>query len=235
MSDYVERAGIAVDRALAEFVEREVLAPLSADEDDFWRGFAALLAQFVPRNRALLERREELQQRIDEWHRARRGQTHDPAAYRAFLEELGYLVPEPGEFTIGTANVDREIATMAGPQLVVPVLNARFLLNAANARWGSLYDALYGTDALEAPPARPGGYDEARGEAVIAAAKAFLDEAVPLAEGSWSELSSGEPVLADPLRSQPWADRAAEVKRIAAEKVSHQRSAERKSQCLSSR
>ncbi|MBX9896907.1 MAG: malate synthase G [Qipengyuania sp.] len=199
MSEYVERAGIAVDPALAEFVEREVLAPLGLDEDDFWRGFDALLAEFAPRNRALLARRDELQRQIDAWHLARRGQPHGPDAYRAFLEEIGYLVPEPGEFTVGTQNVDPEIATMAGPQLVVPALNARFLLNAANARWGSLYDALYGTDALDAPPARPGGYDDARGAAVIAAAKAFLDEAVPLAEGSWAELS-GKPVLADPAQ-----------------------------------
>ena len=196
MTSFVERAGIAVDPALAEFVERDVLAPLERDEDDFWRGFAAILAEFAPRNRALLERREELQRRIDEWHRARRGQPHDAAAYRAFLEEIGYLVPEPGDFTIGTTNVDPEIATMAGPQLVVPALNARFLLNAANARWGSLYDALYGTDALDAAPAGPGGYDEVRGAAVVAAAKAFLDQVVPLAGGSWAELT-GEPELAD--------------------------------------
>ena len=197
MSKYVDRAGIAVDPGLAEFVEREVLGPLGRDEDDFWRGFASVLAQFAPRNRALLETRDRLQQQIDDWHRARRGQPHDAAAYRAFLADIGYLVSEPGEFTIGTQGVDPEIATMAGPQLVVPVLNARFLLNAANARWGSLYDALYGTDVLDAPPARPGGYDAARGAAVIRAAKAFLNEAVPLAEGTWCELT-GEPVLADP-------------------------------------
>ena len=197
MSDYIERAGIAVDPALAEFVEREVLAPLGRDEDDFWRGFAALLGEFVPRNRALLEKREDLQRQIDDWHQAHRGQPHDASVYRAFLEKIGYLVPEPDAFTIGTRNVDPEIATMAGPQLVVPVLNARFLLNAANARWGSLYDALYGTDALDAPPARAGGYDEARGAAVIAAAKAFLDEAVPLARGSWADLR-GDPELANP-------------------------------------
>ncbi len=199
MSSYVDRAGIAVDPALAQFVERDVLAPLGRDESEFWRGFAGLLEAFVPRNRALLEQRAALQQQIDDWHRARRGQPHDPLAYRTLLENIGYLVPEPGDFTIGTNTVDPEIATMAGPQLVVPVLNARFLLNAANARWGSLYDALYGTDALDAPPARPGGYDEARGAAVIAAAKGFLDQAVPLASGSWNALS-GEPELADPVQ-----------------------------------
>jgi malate synthase len=200
MSDYTERAGIAVDPALAEFVEREVLAPLGLGAGAFWQGFSALLGEFVPRNRALLEKREMLQKQIDAWHRARRGQPHDAAAYRAFLEEIGYLVPEPAPFTIGTQSVDPEIATMAGPQLVVPVLNARFLLNAANARWGSLYDALYGTDALDAPPARPGGYDGDRGAAVIAAAKMFLDEAVPLASGSWADLT-GEPKLSDPAQA----------------------------------
>src|SRR5690242_16894587 len=120
MSEYVERAGIAIDPALAEFVERDVLGPLGRDEDDFWRGFAALLERFVPRNRALLARRDELQQQLDVWHAARRGQPHDAAAYRVFLGEIGYLGPEPGDFTIGTKNVDPEIATMAGPQLVVP-------------------------------------------------------------------------------------------------------------------
>ena len=197
MSEYIERAGIAVDPALADFVEREVLGPLGRDGDDFWRGFAALLGSFVPRNRALLEKRADLQAKIDDWHRAHRGEPRDADAYRAFLGTIGYLVPEPAPFTIGTRNVDPEIAIMAGPQLVVPVLNARFLLNAANARWGSLYDALYGTDALEAPPAKRGGYDQARGAAVIAAAKGFLDQAVPLAEGSWTDLRC-DPQLADP-------------------------------------
>ena len=197
MSEYIERAGIAVDPALAKFIEQEVLAPLGRDEDDFWRGFTDLLGEFAPRNRALLEKRDHLQNEIDDWHRAHRRQPQDAQAYRAFLEEIGYLVPEPAPFSIGTRNVDPEIATMAGPQLVVPVLNARFLLNAANARWGSLYDALYGTDALDAPPAQPGGYDETRGAAVIAAAKGFLDQAVPLAQGSWADLA-GDPELANP-------------------------------------
>ncbi|OGS60064.1 MAG: malate synthase G [Erythrobacter sp. RIFCSPHIGHO2_12_FULL_63_10] len=189
MSLFVTRAGIEIDRNLAEFLESEVLVPLGRDSGDFWRGFTALLADFVPRNRALLKRRDELQTQIDAWHSARRGVRHDPAAYRALLEEIGYLVPEPGDFTIGTQNVDPEIATMAGPQLVVPVLNARFLLNAANARWGSLYDAFYGTDALDAPPAKPGGYDKARGQAVIARGREFLDQALPLVDQSWADLA----------------------------------------------
>ncbi|GGD90739.1 malate synthase G 1 [Tsuneonella deserti] len=198
MSEYLDKAGLQVDHGLAEFVDSEVLAPLGHDSAAFWQGFAALLADYAPRNRALLARREELQAQIDDWHRSRAGQPHDALAYVRFLEEIGYLVPEPGEFTIGTENVDPEIATMAGPQLVVPVLNARFLLNAANARWGSLYDAFYGTDALDAPAARPGGYDADRGAAVIAEARRFLDQALPLREGSWTDLR-GEPVplLAD--------------------------------------
>ena len=199
MSDYVTRSGIETDLRLAEFIERDVLAPLGHDADAFWAGFAELLAAFAPRNRALLDRRDELQARIDAWLDERAGQPHDAAAYRAFLEKIGYLVPGPGDFTIGTRNVDPEIATMAGPQLVVPILNARFLLNAANARWGSLYDALYGTDALDAPPARARGYDQDRGAAVIAEGRRLLDEIVPLAQGSWADLDSLDQLaLADP-------------------------------------
>jgi malate synthase len=192
-----------VDAALASFLEREVLAPLGRDVGAFWQGFAALLADFAPRNRALLEKRESLQAQIDAWHMERSGQPHDPAAYRAFLEEIGYLVPEPGAFTIGTQNVDPEIAAMAGPQLVVPILNARFLLNAANARWGSLYDAFYGTDALDAPAARAGSYDEARGAAVIARGRQFLDATFPLAGGtSWADLECRDGLaLADPSQA----------------------------------
>ncbi len=198
MSEYVSKAGLQVDRALAAFVERDVLGPLGKDAANFWSKFAELLAEFAPRNRELLAKREDLQAQIDDWHRERRGQPHDPARYIRFLEEIGYLVPEPGEFSIATDNVDPEIAMMAGPQLVVPVLNARFLLNAANARWGSLYDAFYGTDALDAPAARQGGYDAQRGAAVIAAVRGFLDSALPLT-GSWSDLAGDPlPLLADP-------------------------------------
>jgi malate synthase len=190
----ISRAGLAIDSRLAEFLESQVLAPLGRDPQAFWKGFAALLAAFTPRNRALLAKREALQKKIDAWHIERAGKPHDPEAYKAFLTEIGYLVPEPGDFTIGTQNVDPEIANLAGPQLVVPILNARFLLNAANARWGSLYDALYGTDALDAPPARPGGYDAARGAAVIARGRQFLDSTFPLAQGSWVDLTGREGV-----------------------------------------
>ena len=201
MTDMTTRAGLAIDTRLASFLERDVLAPLGRDGEAFWAGFAALLADFVPRNRALLAKREDLQAQIDAWHTERAGEPHDAVAYKAFLTAIGYLVPEPGEFQIGTQNVDPEIATMAGPQLVVPILNARFLLNAANARWGSLYDALYGTDALDAPAAKPGGYDEARGAAVIARGRQFLDATFPLASGSWADLESREAItLADPAQ-----------------------------------
>jgi malate synthase len=189
MSDRVEKSGLQVDSALAAFLEQQVLAPLGKDTAAFWAGFAALLDRFVPLNRALLAKREDLQAKIDAWHSERAGMGIEQGVYQDFLTEIGYLVPEPAPFAIGTQNVDAEIATMAGPQLVVPMLNARFLLNAANARWGSLYDAYYGTDALDAPPARPGGYDEARGAAVIAAARAFLNSAIP----GWETALKGEP------------------------------------------
>ncbi|MGQ3101269.1 MAG: malate synthase G [Sphingopyxis solisilvae] len=200
MTEFLDRAGLSVDSRLAEFIEERALPGTGIDATKFWADFAALLGRFAPENAALLAKREDLQAQIDGWHEARAGQAHDPEAYQAFLREIGYLVPEPAPFQIGTRNVDPEIATMAGPQLVVPALNARFALNAANARWGSLYDALYGTDALDAPPAKPGGYDAARGAAVIARAKAFLDEAVPLASGSWADWQGGQLVLADPAQ-----------------------------------
>ena len=198
MTAYVDRAGLSVDARLADFVEGAALPGTGIDAAALWTGFAAILNGFAPENRALLAKRDQLQQQIDDWHRARAGQVHDAAAYQAFLTDIGYLVPEPAPFQVGTADVDPEIATMAGPQLVVPALNARFALNAANARWGSLYDALYGTDALDAPPARPGGYDAERGAAVIARAKAFLDEVVPLACGRWADWTGGQLSLADP-------------------------------------
>jgi malate synthase len=195
MTDMTTRAGIAIDSRLASFLETDVLGPLGRDAGAFWQGFAALLAEFAPRNAALLAKREELQAQIDAWHAERAGKPHDAEAYMAFLKQIAYLVPEPGDFQIGTQNVDPEIATMAGPQLVVPILNARFLLNAANARWGSLYDAFYGTDALDADPARPGGYDEVRGAAVIARGRQFLDEAFPLAGGaSWADLAGRDAI-----------------------------------------
>lgn len=183
MTDYLDRAGLGVAPELATFFEAEVLPGLGMGAETFWAGTAAIFERFAPGNRALLGTRDALQARLDDWHAARRGQPHDPVATESFLREIGYLVDEPAPFQISTTGVDAELATMAGPQLVVPILNARFLLNAANARWGSLYDALYGTDALGQMPVT-GPYDTERGGRVIARAKAFLDEAVPLAEGS---------------------------------------------------
>lgn len=188
MTTHEDRAGLKVAGELIALIEQDVLPGLGLDATAFWSGAAAIFERFAPENRALLERRDALQAQIDDWHRARLGQPYDVAASQTFLKEIGYLVEEPAPFTIGTEGVDAEIARMAGPQLVVPVLNARFLLNAANARWGSLYDALYGTDALGDLPAG-GGYDAARGARVVARAKAFLDEAAPLAEGSHTDVA----------------------------------------------
>jgi malate synthase len=200
MSAYTDRSGLKVASVLADFVETRALAGTGVSADVLWAGLAGLLDRFVPVNRALLAKRDDLQTKLDAWHKANPGPVEDMAAYQAFLSDIGYLVPEPAPFTIGTQNVDAEIATMAGPQLVVPSLNDRFVLNAANARWGSLYDALYGTDVLDAAPAEPGGYDTVRGDAVIAAAKAFLDETIPLESGSWATLGdpSGGIALANP-------------------------------------
>ncbi|NIJ64828.1 malate synthase [Sphingomonas leidyi] len=191
----VIRSGLSVAEPLARFVEERVLPGLDIEAAGWWAGVAEIFARFAPENRALLAKRDALQAAIDAAP-ARAGEA-------AFLREIGYLVDPPAPFEIGTRNVDAEIARMAGPQLVVPALNARFVLNAANARWGSLYDALYGTDALPGA-ARPGGYDPERGAQVIARAKAFLDAAVPLASGSWTTLAEA-PVLADPAQQVgPW-------------------------------
>ena len=199
MAGYVEKAGLQVAAELAAFVENRVLPGTGITGGAFWAGMADLFARFVPRNRALLQKRDVMQSAIDGWHKARAGQPHDAQAYRGFLSELGYLILEPPPFTVNPVNVDRELAEVAGPQLVVPVLNARFLLNAANARWGSLYDALYGTDAIPGSPAGT-GYDPVRGAQVIAWAKAFLDQAAPLASGSWADWTGGEIALADPAQ-----------------------------------
>jgi malate synthase len=187
MTEYVTRANLQVADELALFVESRALSGTGIAADALWSGLSDILAQFVPVNRALLAKRDALQTQIDAWHKANPGPISDMPAYQAFLRDIGYLVAEPAAFAIGTQNVDAEIATMAGPQLVVPSLNDRFVLNAANARWGSLYDALYGTDALDAPPARAGGYDATRGAAVIAYARNFLNHSIP----GWEAVLSG--------------------------------------------
>lgn len=191
MSDtaYTQRHGLDVATVLAAFVEDRLLPGTGIDADRFWSGYAELLNDFAGENRALLARREELQSQIDAWHKARGNQPWDAAAYRAFLTEIGYLVPEPAPFAVENGKVDAEIATLAGPQLVVPVSNARFALNAANARWGSLYDALYGSDVLGAPPAG-GGIDPARRDQVVAWVARFLDDTFPLATGSHADVTA---------------------------------------------
>ncbi len=199
MNDTIDRAGLGIAPALAAFVEDRVLPGTGIDPAAFWPGVAAIFTRFAPRNAALLAVRDTLQAQIDAWHDDRAGQPFDQPGYQAFLRDIGYLVPEPAPFSVGSTGVDPEIATMAGPQLVVPILNARFLLNAANARWGSLYDALYGTDAIPGSPAGQ-GYDPVRGARVIAWAKDFLDHAVPLATGSWADWQGGDPDLADPAQ-----------------------------------
>jgi malate synthase len=179
MSARVKRNGLQIAEQLAEFIERRALPGSGVEPSAFWDNFSQLIHDLGPRNRALLDKRDALQAQIDAWHRQRRNQPHDHEAYKAFLAEIGYLLPEGGDFEIETQNTDAEIASVPGPQLVVPITNARYALNAANARWGSLYDALYGTDALGSLPPR-GGYEKGHGARVIARARVFLDQAFPI-------------------------------------------------------
>ncbi|WP_431495909.1 malate synthase G [Pseudomonas brassicacearum] len=186
MTEHVQVGGLQVAKVLFDFVNNEAIPGTGLTADAFWAGADKVIHDLAPKNKALLAKRDDFQARIDAWHQARAGQAHDAVAYKAFLQDIGYLLPEAADFQATTQNVDDEIARMAGPQLVVPVMNARFALNASNARWGSLYDALYGTDAIsEADGAEKGkGYNKVRGDKVIAFARAFLDEAAPLAAGS---------------------------------------------------
>ena len=189
MSGMQERHGMKVADTLVSFVEDKALPGTGVDADAFWAGLSGLVNGMGDENRALLEKRADLQGRIDAWHVANKGKAHDEAAYEAFLREIGYLLSEGDDFEIETQNVDPEIANVPGPQLVVPITNARFALNAANARWGSLYDALYGTDAMGDLPEGK-GYDAARGARVIAWGRGFLDQTFPLAEGSWNDCTA---------------------------------------------
>ncbi|MCB1462494.1 MAG: malate synthase G, partial [Nitratireductor sp.] len=217
MAERIEIAGLKIDPVLHRFIEEEALPGTGIAPADFWQGFGAIIADLAPRNRELLARRDEFQTRIDEWYRQHANAGYSMAEYNAFLQDIGYLVPEGPDFDVETENVDPEIASIAGPQLVVPVMNARFALNAANARWGSLYDALYGTDALGDLPAK-GPYDPVRGARVVAWAKAFLDETVPLTGAKWSDLTglsvvdgkvaaksaAGAVAFADPAQYAGW-------------------------------
>ncbi len=181
--------GLRIAPVLHDFVVNEAIPGTGVQAEAFWRGLGALIHDLAPRNRALLDRRDALQSEIDAWHKEHRGQPWNQEAYQSFLRDIGYLLPPPPAFTVSTANVDPEIASIAGPQLVVPVTNARYALNAANARWGSLYDALYGTDVIseDGGATRGGGYNKVRGSRVIARARAVLDGAAPLAEGSHAD------------------------------------------------
>ncbi|MXO66183.1 malate synthase G [Altericroceibacterium endophyticum] len=199
MTQQTERAGLRIAPELVRFIEADALPDSGLEAERFWQGLADIYGRFAPENERLLARRDELQQRIDQWHGEAEHEAPFGPDYHAFLKDIGYLVEEPAPFTIAPTHVDAEIAELAGPQLVVPVLNARFLLNAANARWGSLYDALYGTDALGDLPAGA-DYDPQRGARVISWAKQFLDNAVPLKSGSWTDFAGGTPELADPTQ-----------------------------------
>jgi malate synthase len=218
MSDRIEKHGLKISPALYAFIEKEALPGSGVDSDKFWAGFAALAVKLMPENRALLAERDRLQTAVDQWHKAHPARPIDQVAYTDFLKEIGYLKSEGPDFQIGTANVDPEIATVAGPQLVVPLTNARFALNAANARWGSLYDALYGTDAIsqdgELAPGK--GYNAKRGEKVIQFARDVLDQAAPLASGSWKDIAglsveggALKPALKDPSQFKGYVGEAA--------------------------
>ncbi|WP_404361946.1 malate synthase G [Marinobacter sp.] len=186
MTERVETGGLKVAKVLYDFINNEAIPGTGLDADKVWSGFGDIVREFAPRNRSLLEKRDDIQEKMDTWNRDHKSKKLDMEEYRSFLTDIGYLVKEPEDFKVTTANVDNEIATMAGPQLVVPVMNARFALNAVNARWGSLYDALYGTDVIsEEDGAEKGrGYNPVRGAKVIEYARELLDSSAPLVKGS---------------------------------------------------
>ena len=192
MTERMAAGGLQVDKELHDFINDEALPGTGVSPEAFWSGFDRLVHGLAPRNRELLAKRDDLQRRIDAWYRENRDEPIDLAEYKAVLREIGYLVPEGEDFSATTANVDPEISTVAGPQLVVPVTNARYALNAANARWGSLYDAFYGTDAIPEDDGceRTAQYNPVRGARVIARSREFLDAAAPLAGGSHADATA---------------------------------------------
>ena len=192
MTEYINHGSLKVSKELDDLINKKVCIGIDLEPENFWVSFEKIIEEFTPRNRALLDKREDLQKKIDDWHLANKGKPIDKAEYKNFLKEIGYLLEEPEDFSIETKNVDPEIASIAGPQLVVPVMNARFALNAANARWGSLYDALYGTDVIseEDGAEKAGAYNPKRGAKVIEFSKKFLDENIPLSKGSYKDITA---------------------------------------------
>ena len=192
MTEYINHGSLKVSKELDDLINKKVCIGIDLEPENFWVSFEKIIEEFTPRNRTLLDKREDLQKKIDDWHLANKGKPIDKAEYKNFLKEIGYLLEEPGDFSIETKNVDPEIASIAGPQLVVPVMNARFALNAANARWGSLYDALYGTDVIseEDGAEKAGAYNPKRGAKVIEFSKKFLDENIPLSKGSYKDITA---------------------------------------------
>ena len=184
----IDKNGLKVNSILVEFINNEVIPGINIKPDDFWNKFSSIVHELAPINKALIEKRETIQKLIDEWHKKNKGKDLDKIEYINFLKSISYITEEKEDFKIETSNVDQEISSIAGPQLVVPVDNARYALNAANARWGSLYDALYGTDVI--PGDKGKGYNEIRGKKVITYVRNFLDEVIPLTNASWQDISA---------------------------------------------